>query len=281
MLQQQGFLRFRVDACPQQPLLIPDFGGSMLRGALGHALAYLDEVAYAKIFDTGLGHAFLITPPEPQKLSIGTPFTFYITLFPQISGLQKIFFRGLDLALRKGLSAAQVPCELLSLRTEPAEFSPLPSQFKVSLLSPWFVKYRGEPVAAESFSFNTFIIAVVRRQRELVRRGHLRAQLPSNQTLLELAQDVHCSTHVHDVFGQRRSNRQQAKHRLQGVSGYLKLEIASLENLQLLNPLLHRAEWLHGGSKVSFGQGALQVQPLHSSVSQLEQLRQIATGAAL
>lgn len=281
MLQQQGFLRFRVEACPQQFLVIPDFSGSMLRGALGHALAYVDQEAYEQLFDTGLGHAFVITPPPAQQLDAGSVFTFYVTLFPSVSGLAEVFFRAMDLALRKGLSTAQIPCDLLSCTELPAEFSLLPNKFLVNLTSPWFVKFRNEPVQAKDFGLNTFLIALVQRQRELVKRGYLEASLPSNQTLLDLASVVRCQSKLYDIFGERRSNRQQVKHRLQGVLGCFELDTDHQDSLQLLTPLLFRARWLHGGSKVSFGLGALQVQPLSPPVSQLEQLRQIATGAAL
>ena len=281
MLQQQGFLRFRIDVSPQQPLVIPDFSGSMLRGALGHALAYIDQVAYKKIFDTGQGHAFLITPPSAQQLKAGDIFTFYVTLFSSVSELYEVFMRALTLALRKGLSSAQVPCELLAYTKLQSELSPLPRKFRVNLLSPWFVKYRNVPVKANEFNLDTFLISLTQRQRELVKRGYLEANLPSNQTLLELAPSVDVQSQLYNVFGERRSNRQQVKHRLQGVLGHFDLNINHQEHLQLLSPLLYRAQWLHGGSKVSFGLGALQVQPLSSPVSQLEQLRQIATGAAL
>lgn len=281
MLHQQGFLRFRVDVCTQQPLVVPDFGGSMLRGALGHALAYVDQSAYAKLFDTGQGHTFIITPPSPQRLSAGSCFSFYVTLFPKVASLYEVFFRALDLALRKGLTCMQVPCELIGYKQEEIEFSPLPNKFRLNLLSPWFVKYRNQPVTAPHFNLSTFLIALVRRQNDLVKRGYLQAELPSNSVLLALANDLDCRLQLYNVKGNRRSNRQQTKHPLQGVAGSLQLDVSHQADLQLLSPLLRRAEWLHGGSKVSFGQGALQVQPIHSSVSQLEQLRQIATGAAL
>ncbi|ART83444.1 hypothetical protein CBP31_13100 [Oceanisphaera profunda] len=281
MLEQQGFFRFRIDACPEQPLVIPDFGGSMLRGALGHALAYIDQAAYDKIFDPGLGHAFLMTPPQAQRLKAGDVFTFYVTLFPSVSELHDVFFRALTLALRKGLSATKVPCQLLLFTKEIKIFSPLPHQFRLNLLSPWFVKFRNNPVLAEHFSFSTFLIALARRQGELVKREFLQAIIPTNQELLEVAEAVRSQEQLYNVFGERRSNRQQVKHPLQGVSGYFDITINHQEHLNLLSPLLHRAQWLHGGSKVSFGLGALHVKPLSSPVSQLEQLRQNATGAGL
>lgn len=281
MLVGDGFHRVDVVVRALARLQIPDFSGSMLRGALGHALARVDQDAYAQLFETQSGgHAFVITPPKPQQLAAGSLFSFQITLLESEPALHQHFFHALDLALRKGLGEAKVACELVSCTPVPPELKPLSGNFRLVLSSPWFVKYRGEPVMAHKFGLDTFLIALCRRQRDLVKQGYLQAQLPDNQTLLELAGATSYQASLRNVIGERRSNRQQVKHRLQGVVGYIDVQAMAQESVRLLEPVLQRAQWLHGGAKVSFGQGALQVQALQPS-SQLEHLHKFATGAAL
>lgn len=273
--------RFRIDASPLSALTLPDFSGSMLRGALGHALAHVNSEAYGTYFATGAGHAFIITPPFPGKLAAGEIFSFFVTLLHSEADAQEYFFNALELALRKGLGPLQVPCQMLACTWQPDELSRLGARFRLELVSPWFVKLQSEPVMAHQFGLDNLLIAATHRQRQLVKRGYLIAELPTNQQLLDCVQAASYQQQLRNVIGERRSQRQKTKHRLQGVIGHMDIELQSQQYLHMIAPVLHRARWLHGGSKVSFGLGALEIKSLGSLDSQLKQLHHLATGAAL
>lgn len=272
-------MRYEITARALAPLHIPPFGGSMIRGALGHALLFTNEAAYTHLFETGNGHAFVITPPQPAHLKAGEMFRFFITLFRTDTELQNTFFHALGLALNKGLGNWQTPCELVALTPLNAHFMPLQQHIHLKLTSPWYIKYKGQPVKAENLNLANFLIALTQRQRELVKRGYFQVNLPSNMQLLALSDVLQSKMVLQDIMGERLSNRQHAKHPLQGVMGQIEIYAPEKNLLTPLGPLLHRAQWLHGGSKTGFGLGAMEIQPIAAPVSQLNQLQHLATGA--
>lgn len=278
MLHLQNFMRYEITARSLGPLLIPSFASSMIRGALGHALAFIDERIYRELFETGDGHAFVITPPKPVHLRQGGIFHFSITLFRTESEQQNAFFRALELAFKKGLSQAKTPCEILTITPLEALYTPLEQHVQLNLTSPWHIKYKGRRVKAPEITLVQFLIALTQRQRELVKRGYFQAQLPDNAELLSLAPKLQSKMQLQEVISERLSNRQNVKHPLEGVIGQIEIFSPEKNLLTQLSPLLHRAQWLHGGSKTSFGQGALEIQSFSEPTSQLNQLQHLATG---
>lgn len=279
MFHLQNFMRYELVARALAPLHIPPFGGSMIRGALGHALHFSNETAYTHLFETGEGHAFVITPPKPAHLGAGETFRFFITLFRTAPELQSAFFDALNLAFNKGLGNWKTPCELLDITPLEPHFMPLQQSVRLKLASPWYIKYKGQPVKAVNLNLANFLIALTQRQRELVKRGYLQANLPDNTSLLAMSDALQSKMVLQDVVGERLSNRQHTKHPLQGVIGQIEILAPEKNPLTPLGPLLHRAQWLHGGSKTGFGLGAMEIQPIAAPVSQLNQLQHLATGA--
>lgn len=292
MLELNGISRFEVIAMALAPLSIPDFGGSMLRGALGHALRHsycscgeasnehVQGCIYAKLFETGVGHAFVITPPLKQKVPETGCFSFCITLLDVGTVAQDAFFHSLELALLHGLGTDKIACQVLSVIPVLAEFVPLQQEVSITLTSPWFIKYQGQRVPARQLTLANFLIAVAQRQRELVKRELLTAELPSNQQILGWVEQLDSQLHLSDIEGERWSNRQHAKHQLSGCIGNIKITAHLQDGLKPLTALLYRAQWLHGGAKVSFGLGALALQPIALAQSQFDQLQHFAIGAA-
>lgn len=292
MLQLNGVSRFEVVAVALAPLSIPDFGGSMLRGALGHALrhgycscgeavkAHAEGCIYATLFETGAGHAFVITPPAKQSVPEAGCFSFYISLLETAPSIHAAFFHSLELALLRGLGTDRVACQVVAVMPISAEFVPLQQQVNIILTSPWFIKYQGRRVLAHQLTLANFLIALTQRQRQLVKRGLLNAELPSNEQILDWAEQLDSQLDLSDVDGERWSNRQHTKHQLSGCIGNIQIASNQKDGLKPLTALLYRAQWLHGGAKASFGLGALELHPIALAQSQIDQLQHFAIGAA-
>lgn len=292
MLQLNGVSRFEVIAVALAPLSIPDFGGSMLRGALGHALRHSycscgEDVKthavgciYATLFDTGEGHAFVITPPAKQNVAQSGCFSFYITLLEAAPAIHDAFFQSLEQALLRGLGTDKIACQIVAVAPVPLEFIPLQQQVTLTLTSPWFIKYQSRRVPAHQLTLANFLIALTQRQRQLVKRGFLNAELPSNEQILDWAEQLDSQLDLSDVDGERWSNRQHTKHQLSGCIGNIQIASNQKDGLKPLTALLYRAQWLHGGAKASFGLGALELHPIALAQSQIDHLQHFAIGAA-
>jgi len=273
LIQFEHMCRFKVIAKPLAQFQIPAFGGSMIRGALGHALrhcqcrCYSDspvhgsDCLYASLFEPGAGHAFVLTPPPEGLVAAGQAFEFAVTLLKNDAKHVEALLSALKLALRRGLGPNMVPCSIVAVQNVTPEITPLGQRVQLQLTSPWFIKYRGKALLAHQLTLHSFLIAVAQRQRMLIKEGFLQATIPGNQPLLALADTLESRLQLSDVRGERRSNRQHSKHPLNGISGTIEITSAQPEGLQKLAAMLYRAQWLHGGGKTSFGLGGLKIQP--------------------
>lgn len=252
-------------------LQVPIFGASMIRGAVGHALHSLycrctsatrheADCLYARLFETDAGNAFVITPPEPGWRRAGETFTLSVSLLDDTAPVQKAFIKALESGLETGLGPGHVPCELIEATPQQLQPVELGHHGVVELTTPWFTKYRNQPQQAAAFTFHSLLVAAAQRQRQLVRQGWLDAVIPENLELLRLADQLDIASKLFDVKSERRSNRQQRKHPVQGVCGIFEISHPDQNGLAPISDLLNRAQWLHGGAKVSFGLGGLNVQ---------------------
>jgi hypothetical protein len=295
MVQLGNIRRFRITARPVARFHIPAFGGSMIRGALGHALRHSycrceesesavlhrADCLYASLFEAGAGHAFVITPPLESIVAVGQSFECFVTLLKNDSKHTEAFLDSLDLAFRRGLGPEMIPCHVNEIQSVVPEIMPLERSVRLELLTPWFIKYRGKALRANELTVHSFLIAVAQRQRLLIKEGLLDATIPENQQLLALADTLLSKIQVRDVQGARRSNRQNNKHPLNGIIGSMELHSDKPQGLRNLTAMLYRSQWLHGGGKVSFGLGALDVRPVSQIESQLGELERMATGEAV
>lgn len=285
--------RYRIRAEPQSDLHIPPFAGSMFRGAIGHALRHLycqcqtpssgheADCVYASLFETAAGNAFVITPPPEKHCRPGQTFDLHITLLKNNEGDRDAFFEAVLLGFRRGLGPGMVPCEVTGIEQLTPEIVPLSQRVRLELATPWFIKFRGKPITARELTVHSFLIALAQRQRSLVREGLLDVTVPANDPLLALADTLTGTLEVHDVSGMRRSRRQQTKHPLRGISGSVELEAPQPDGLRELTGMICRAQWLHGGGKVSFGLGALTIKPGAKPQSQLGELKRMVTGESV
>jgi len=272
ILKSGRIRRYRIAVVPELRLDLPVFCGSMIRGAIGHALLHRycrcgngallhqDDCLYASLFETGAGNTFVITPPTEGTIQPGEPFEFHVTLLRDDPEHVEAFFNCLAIGLKNGLGVNKTPCQLYETIPVLSEILSLEQSAFLTLSTPWFIKYGGRPVRASELTVHSFLIAVAQRQRTLVREKLIEMHVPENPELLALADTLDGRFQVHDVSGVRRSNRQGKVHPLSGIVGTLELHSRQEKGLESLSALLNRSQWLHGGGKVSFGLGGLVVQ---------------------
>ncbi len=284
--------RYQITVRVADSLIINPFGGSMIRGALGHALRHLYcsctsskqhtvDCLYANLFEADIGHTFVITPPKAQHLKAGGSFVFFATLLNATKERKNAFLSSLEVAFLKGLGVKKTPCFISDITVITPEISIVHTSVKITLESPWLIKYRSQPLRANELTLAHFLIAIARRLRKLQSLGYLHISLPTNEQLLSLAAQSRSTLKLYDVTGERRSNRQKVKHLLSGVRGSLTVNFLDSESLRSIVPMLHYAQWLHAGGKISFGQGALMVTPQDKPQSQLQDLYRLAIGEAI
>lgn len=263
--------RFHITATAGSKLSIPTFGGSMIRGVIGHALKqkycscggdkeqHQVDCIYASLFETDIGHTFIISPPAEQTVLAGQSFQFHVTLLKTSDTYKEAFFNSLEMGFMRGLGSGNTMCQLTAISPVIAEFTPLHQKAKLSLASPWLLKYRNHPLRARDLTLANILISIARRQRTLQREGLLDAAIPADEELLQLAETLDCNMDIKDVVGERWSNRQQGKHPLRGITGVIEITTQVENGLKALTAMLHRAQWLHTGGKVSFGLGGLEL----------------------
>lgn len=145
--QPLPFCRYTFTIRVLEPLRLPDFAGSMLRGAFGHALRQLacmtrmkdckgcpllTSCPYAQIFETpppehhplqkfsAVPNPYVIEPPEcgARVLESGEEFRFSMVLIGKALLQLPLIIMAWERALQRGLSTKRVPCTLLAIHRE-------------------------------------------------------------------------------------------------------------------------------------------------------------------
>lgn len=160
---QLPILRLRLLAQAGAPLRLPPYAGSMLRGALGHALlrfsplphadqqpcALYGSCPYCTLFAalpppghhlqklSQLPHPYVVEPPPGgHQLDAGAQFAFALVLFGRAVPLWQTVLRALASALQAGLTADHVPCRLLDARQDNRQDSLWPGAPQLDPLTP-------------------------------------------------------------------------------------------------------------------------------------------------
>lgn len=145
--------RFHLTARADAPLRLPDYAGSMLRGAFGHALlgltllphkgdtpcALKETCPYCQIFATPAPPAhslqkfsqvpnpYVIEPPPlgARQIQAGETFSFNLVLIGRALDQIALVIFAFERALKRGLGKQQSTCTLLSVSQECAPNNPL------------------------------------------------------------------------------------------------------------------------------------------------------------
>lgn len=254
--------------------------GSMLRGAFGHALRSLacrcnrerhaPDCAYHQVFEPAAPAnwpsryqqcppAYVLTPPG-ECLARRNQLDFSLTLLGPAVTHRALVWQAWQQAALQGLGERRVPARL---RAGPAPTLRSPCtgarQVRLQLLSPLLLKRKlhgqteSQPLRPDEIGITDLLIALHRRL-DLTHRlyGVPALPLPALDDWLAQSGTLELRTELSEIHFARRSNRQQKRMPLYGVTGHLDLRGP------LAPDLLHAlslGQWLHIGGKVSFGMG--------------------------
>jgi hypothetical protein len=252
------------------------------------------QCAYPKIFETPLPrhsnfqqfsqipNAFVIEPPPmgSRQLASGEHFSFNLVLIGRAVADLPILIHAWQMALKAGLGTRHARAELIEVVFEPGQTieqsiyrgetpnqllpkptftpEPLPATDMLSLRleTPLRIKHQGK-VLSSALRGRDFLIALVRRYYLLQEFHASDYQPPNFQDLALRAEKIQASHQLHWCEWERYSNRQQQKMTFGGVLGSITLN----GDLSEFLPLLLHGQWLHVGSKTTFGMGRYTVMP--------------------
>lgn len=212
-------VRYVFKAVALKQLVIPVFSGSMIRGAIGHALLdrcctcgtehHRSGCLYQELFETPAGNAFVISPPKQAVVAPGQTFSFRLTLLGPTPEREQAMLAAVERALDRGLTPQRIPCRLTSTVSQQPSPHKLGKMAFLHLNSPWFIKRSGERVGAQQCSVHTLLIGIAQRQRALREQGLLDVTVPTNSELLPFADELTGQLRLQDYRGERHSNRQR------------------------------------------------------------------------
>ncbi len=278
--------RLHLSARAEAPLHLPPYAGSMLRGALGHALLALAPLPhesgkpcalhatcpYCQVFAppplpehslqkfSQMPAPYVIEPPSgAQRLQAGQTFGFNLVLIGQAIAHLPALTLAWEHALRTGLGGQHEQrsrCTLLNVQRESDSLPSAPTlgqQATLHLLTPMRLQQQSKPVSAATLTARTLLITLARRY-QLLLDTHLGTNAPQQDfaTLSAQAAAIElAATDLHWFDWGRFSQRQQREMKLGGLLGSLQLR----GNLAPFAELLHLGQWLHVGKNASFGMG--------------------------
>lgn len=272
-----GMARWRLQVIPERPLVANAHLGTMLRGALGHALrelacrcaspAHHTDCLYQQIFEpvppnhgptrfSSPPPAFVLTPPA-MGLEARHGFEFRLTLLGPSIRHPSLVLAAFKHAGRQGLGAGKVGARihLMAQESLPTPM-PRPDGFAITFTSPVFLKHQGKPMAAERVQLADIVSALWRRL-DLLRQLHgVHPSLPPLEQWLADSAPLDMTARLERAQFHRYSNKQKQKVPTEGLIGQLRVRGAVSPSLLQAFTL---GQWLHIGGKTSLGLGAYQL----------------------
>lgn len=271
--------RWLLRLSPSRPLPHLEHGGSMLRGAFGHALKALacacgsethrPDCLYQQIFEPSppadwplryrdCPPAYVITPLA--RIRSATHLDFGFTLLGPALEHRALLWQAWQQAAAHGLGQQQIPARLQALGHEPGlPAVPGSGPLRLQLVSPLLLKRKqpgqtaSRPLGPAELGCSDLLIALHRRL-ELTHRlyGVPATPLPALETWLSLHEHLTLRTHLQEHHFARHSNRQQQRMPLYGLSGDIHLSGPLPSSLRTA---LNIGQWLHVGGKTALGFG--------------------------
>lgn len=278
-------LRFTVQV-DGPSLQLPPYAGSMLRGALGHALLALSPLPhpdggpcalqascpYCALFVappppdhhlkklSQMPHPYVVEPPTGNThLRAGETFEFALVLIGKALAHEAIVTQAVEHALRTGLTDQHTRCTVIATKHDAADPYPpcgaTPHAATLRVTTPLWLARLGRPIRQGSeLDARTLLIALARRYQLLLDACHGPAA-PQQDFSTLATQAAAITSRAPDMrwmsWG-RYSQRQQREMHFGGLVGSVHLE----GELAPFAPLLHLGQWLHLGKKATFGMGA-------------------------
>ena len=293
--------RYRIKFKANQNIQLPEYAGSSLRGAFGHALKNIacltaglnkghckcqpvESCLYRRIFDPAKQKLILqdrlqdVAPPfviEAHSLSTkvlaGQEAYFYMTLVGDFAHNQQMMIqmawqRALAVGIGSYHNTGQAQSQLISfeLCDRPQLNWQTSENLRVQFLSHARIQHHGEILTVENFDPVIFCRSVVRRYLTLTEAYS--EQSLSSACVKSLFDDVN---HVQGEYRvdhrrwSRWSNRQKQKMQMDGLLGEVILQHVSNQ----LADILYLGQWLHVGKGSVFGLGQYVLQ--HTQEEQL------------
>ena len=281
--------RYRIKFKANQNIQLPEYAGSSLRGAFGHALKNIacltaglnnghckcqpvESCLYRRIFDPVKQRLILqdrlqdVAPPfviEAHSLSTkilaGQEAYFYMTLVGDFAHNQQMMIqmawqRALAVGIGGYHSTGQAQSQLVSfeLCDRPQLNWQTSGNLRAQFLSHARIQHYGQILTVENFDPVIFCRSVIRRYltlSEVYSDCHLSAA--EVKSLYDDMNNVQGEYQVDQVKWSRWSNRQKQKMQMDGLLGEIKLNHVSDQ----LAEILYLGQWLHVGKGSVFGLG--------------------------
>lgn len=278
-LERFAWTRLVIVCRAEDDLDLPFYSGSAFRGALGHALAEVDRIAFDRVFEGNTGRPpvnarygttppYTIAPPVDCFIARGVRFELGVTLFGNAIAHTPAVIEAVALCGRNGVGPGRGRFAALAVAGEDGEpgepvfacdmAGPWPGgALGLTLLSPLHIKTDGEENRAPSFE--VLVRAILRRLTVLASSAcELRLDMDF-KAVCAAARDVRLVRHSFQEVAWRRASMRQDHVILQeGLIGRALYE----GDLSVFSPLLALAELMHIGKGTSFGLGRIRCESL-------------------
>lgn len=278
--------RFHIQARAQTAVAWPQFAGSTLRGAFGHALRRLACITrqpecsacpllrscpYPRIFESPspvrarrtysrIPPGFVLQPPPAGERLIkpGECIDYHIVLLDHAIEDRPLVAAAMAEALKKGVGKGNGSLQMQSfaqIDTDSADRPYGDGRIDIELLTPVHVKRHGNLLGPSQWQPATFIDALVRRLADLI---ELRLGLATGwdfPAIKAASASMRGEAALQWQAWPRYSSRQQRAMQLPGVTGTLSLH-GDHDSFQ---KLLMVGESMHVGNKTSFGLGRYRI----------------------
>jgi len=248
------------------------------------------QCAYPNVFATpapkqsalqkfsAIPNPFIIEPPPMGEMQLkkGERFSFNLVLIGQAISHLPLIIYAWEKALQNGLGKEKASVSLDSIVFEPKqaaeqiiynqqkilstapEFRPPNTQaleeITLKFITPLHIKKHGK-VMAETLTARDFLMALIRRYYLLQEFHGKDYEAPDFTKLAKNAEQINCQADLQWYEWQRYSSRQKQKMTFGGVIGTIKLS----GELTAFLDILQSGQWLHVGSKTTFGMGRYQI----------------------
>ena len=286
------YARFRFDVEVIQDFKLPDYAGSMLRGAFGHAFRRLSCMTrqkqcigcpllatcpYSQIYEYSDGqlhtNRYVIEPPESgyRWLKPGEHFSFHMVLYGPALAQLPLILLAWQQALERGLGKQNIPLKLVSVTcnqdAEPcyrpgqpigywqpdiAEIPPTPEQVIIRLKTPMYLTYQGKPVRKTRLSVYPMLMALARRYHMLT--TNTPESTDSEIDFRRLRQLAEGIILKESVHWQEWTRYSNRQQQAMQLGGLIG-EVQLSGELAPVWPLLYMGQWTHLGKHASFGLG--------------------------
>lgn len=277
--------RFRLTVTLEHSTSLPSHTGSLLRGALGHALldlacdcgqsAHTQSCQYQQLFAPSAALPGLATPPPPLLITppdwqaVTRPtrcFDMQVSLMGLACQSAPLVMTALQRALHRGLGEQRVAGRVTDLQTENSLPVCKSNAVRIRLTTPMLIKHQQNPhgnnamLRASEVRGRDWLIALHRRLSLLDQLYGLDLPTLQDDTLRHACDHLGSQIELRDINVARRSNRQHKTMSFPALIGEL-----SLYNLpNALQPWLTLGQWLHVGSKAALGFGAYSLDEINA-----------------